>query len=74
MEADGTDMGGHLSHEYHYLTSIGEQKLQFCSDCGEISVEPGNIDNCLLDNSKCPKCNSNGLSKKRGIEVSALAS
>lgn len=69
MEADAKDMGGHLSHEYHYVTSIGEQKLQTCSECNETSVD--NTEN-EDEQSKCPKCNADTVERISGIEVSSL--
>lgn len=59
-------MGGHLSHEYHYVTSIGEQKLQTCLDCGESL-----IDSTENEVDKCPRCQTKNLKKESGIEVSA---
>lgn len=66
MEADAKDMGGHLSHEYHYLTSIGEQSLHTCSSCGETSVDSTENEDEV---SECPKCNSKEIQKNNGIEV-----
>lgn len=60
-------MGGHLSHEYHYVTSIGEQKLQTCLSCGENSIDSTENDG---DESKCPRCKAKDLKKESGIEVS----
>ncbi|KAK9477023.1 hypothetical protein V1514DRAFT_369120 [Lipomyces japonicus] len=32
-EADSGDIGGDLSHEYHYITPVGEDKLIKCDSC-----------------------------------------
>ncbi|XP_031633823.1 probable proline--tRNA ligase, mitochondrial [Contarinia nasturtii] len=64
VEADAQQMGGNLSHEYHYLTPIGEQKLQECSVCNETSVN-----STETGDSECPKCKSNRVEKCSGIEV-----
>lgn len=66
MEADATEMGGHLSHEYHYLAPIGEQSLQTCASCGETSIDSTEDKTAVSD---CPKCNSKQVEKHRGIEV-----
>ncbi|MFC2028547.1 proline--tRNA ligase [Chloroflexota bacterium] len=34
IEADSGMMGGTISHEFMYLTEIGEDTILFCSDCG----------------------------------------
>lgn len=69
MEADAKDMGGHLSHEYHYVTSIGEQKLQSCPKCQEISID--NTEN-EEEKPKCPKCDAENVDRMSGIEVSLV--
>lgn len=66
MEADAKEMGGHLSHEYHYLTSIGEARLQNCPKCQHYSIEGGENE---TDGSKCPKCSAENVEKMNGIEV-----
>lgn len=65
VEADAKDMGGQLSHEYHYLAPIGEQSLQTCSSCGETSVDSTENVNTLV----CSRCNSKEVQRNRGIEV-----
>lgn len=43
-------MGGDLSHEYHYLANIGDDKIFTCKKCNHsINME-------LLKEEKCPKC------------------
>lgn len=66
MEADAKAMGGHLSHEYHYESPVGEQKLQICSECSEVSVDNNENEE---DISKCPKCFADKVEKMSGIEV-----
>lgn len=71
MEADAKEMGGHLSHEYHYLSSIGEGKLQNCSKCGHSSV-------CSAEDGErlqCPKClATENIEKSTAIEVNGFKS
>lgn len=57
-------MGGNFSHEYHYLTSIGEAKLQTCLSCGTTSNAPPND-----DQGGCPKCHAKETDTQSGIEV-----
>ena len=38
-EADSGNMGGHLSHEYHFPTPKGEDHVISCSDCGYVANE-----------------------------------
>lgn len=70
MEADATQMGGYLSHEYHYLSSIGEAKLQHCLNCGHLSAE----DQETRDQSRleCTKCQAKNVQHTNGIEVSGI--
>lgn len=56
-------MGGYLSHEYHYISEIGEDHILNCSNCGCWS-------NTELGKGKCPKCNKTGnVNIQNGIEV-----
>lgn len=63
VEADASDMGGHLSHEYHYMNSIGDERLLICSSCHHSIKETEETP------SKCTKCNSTSILRHRGIEV-----
>lgn len=38
-EADSGNMGGNLSHEYHYASEAGEDKVVSCSSCGYCANE-----------------------------------
>lgn len=38
-EADSGNMGGNLSHEYHFIHSSGEDKIWSCSDCKYVANE-----------------------------------
>lgn len=63
MEAEADEMGGHLSHEYHFMNSIGDEKLLICTGCNHSTKETEQCDtNCL-------KCGGTALQKHRGIEV-----
>lgn len=67
MEADAKEMGGHISHEYHFLSSIGEESLQTCLSCGKSSKQLP--EDQAVDHSKCTECHSEELEKQSGIEV-----
>lgn len=61
VEADATDMGGKLSHEYHFLASIGDEVLSKCSSC-EHFFKRSELE-------QCPKCTENDIEEVHGIEV-----
>lgn len=63
VEADAQEMGGHLSHEYHYVNQIGDEKLMTCSSCSDSMKDTG------TDEPKCAKCGGTSFEKHRGIEV-----
>lgn len=63
VEAEAQEMGGLLSHEYHYTNPIGDEKIITCSNCRHSMKEP---DETIL---KCAKCQSTCFEKSRGIEV-----
>ncbi|XP_001354284.1 probable proline--tRNA ligase, mitochondrial isoform X1 [Drosophila pseudoobscura] len=61
-------MGGSLSHEYHYVSPVGEDTLLQCSSCGYA----GNaevLDSKVEASTDCPSCHSSHLSQVRGVEV-----
>lgn len=59
-------MGGSLSHEYHYISPVGEDTLLNCSSCGYA----GNAEVFGEDaTSTCPNCQSTQLNRVRGVEV-----
>ena len=63
-------MGGSMSHEYHYLSSIGEDQLLECNSCGHrISQECLQLTNTDSENQSCPKCNDKDLKNNLGLEV-----
>lgn len=64
MEADATQMGGFISHEYHYFANIGDEVLQSCSKCGHTEKVENDS-----HNDECTKCLSNNLKQKHAIEV-----
>ncbi|XP_002046617.3 probable proline--tRNA ligase, mitochondrial [Drosophila virilis] len=68
VEAATGIMGGSLSHEYHYISPVGEDTLLNCSACGYA----GNAEVLGSDAetaSTCPSCQSTQLSRVRGVEV-----
>ncbi|SPP87156.1 probable proline--tRNA ligase, mitochondrial isoform X1 [Drosophila guanche] len=58
-------MGGSLSHEYHYVSPVGEDTLMQCSACGFA----GNAEVLDSATTECPNCRSSQLSQVRGVEV-----
>lgn len=38
-EADSGNMGGSLSHEYHYVTAVGEDNIISCDSCSYVANE-----------------------------------
>lgn len=58
------NMGGSISHEYHYLADVGEDQILICLNCGHST----NVELCK-DTKSCNKCQSNDLTLKNGIEV-----
>lgn len=64
VEATAGNMGGSLSHEYHYLADIGEDEVITCKSCNYSANTE------LVGKESCPKCDSSeGLKISRGIEV-----
>ncbi|KAJ8984706.1 hypothetical protein NQ317_004967 [Molorchus minor] len=57
-------MGGNLSHEYHYLAHVGEDRILLCQNCNYLA----NVQ--LSGSCKCPKCGEQTkLDIKNSIEV-----
>lgn len=68
VEAATGIMGGSLSHEYHFISPVGEDTLLQCSACGYA----GNAEVFGNDSetpSTCPSCKGSQLSQVRGVEV-----
>lgn len=53
VAADAGIIGGSLSHEYHYLSTIGEDQIKFCKSCQYYH------DNATEPTDVCPKCSGN---------------
>lgn len=60
---DSSSLGGSVSHEYHYISSIGEDGLLVCPTC-DVGVNAA----AHPDENTCAECGS-GLEHTRGIEV-----
>lgn len=58
-------MGGKVSHEYHFLTSIGEDQIVDCPACSKMV----NKEVCIENGKICNKCTQEELIKHNGIEV-----
>lgn len=65
IAADTGAMGGSTSHEYHVLTSIGEDQIVFCRSCSKAV----NKELCLENGLICEKCNESNLDQRLGIEL-----
>ncbi|XP_032599143.1 probable proline--tRNA ligase, mitochondrial isoform X2 [Drosophila grimshawi] len=66
VEAATGIMGGSLSHEYHYISPVGEDTLLKCNNCGYA----GNVE--VFGNTSantCPSCQGSQLIPVRGVEV-----
>ncbi|XP_017023185.1 probable proline--tRNA ligase, mitochondrial isoform X2 [Drosophila kikkawai] len=62
-------MGGSLSHEYHYVSPVGEDTLLQCSSCG-FAGNSEVLESSLEESpTSCPSCKSTSLSTVRGVEV-----
>lgn len=58
-------MGGKLSHEFHYISSSGEDRILQCNSCNYTANIEVNQNSSL-----CPKCKStDSLMEVKGIEV-----
>uniref|UniRef100_A0A6M2DI79 Probable proline--tRNA ligase, mitochondrial n=1 Tax=Xenopsylla cheopis TaxID=163159 RepID=A0A6M2DI79_XENCH len=64
VEADGGTIGGTLSHEYHILADVGEDRLLNCNDCGFLSKSES-----IDDIKDCPECKTKNVLNRKGIEV-----
>lgn len=81
--ASSGDMGGDLSHEYHLLTSVGEDTIATCSLCDyAVNTEVTNAAPTLRQNdtggsdvaspsigNSCPKCSAGILDTRKALEV-----
>lgn len=64
VSGDGGLMGGSVSHEYHYLSEVGEDQLVCCDACGMKWNQE------LLDgDEKCKGCGHGNVVRRAGIEV-----
>lgn len=63
IAADGNAMGGKISHEYHILTSIGEDQIVRCKKCSRAV----NKELCLVSGKICNSCEQ--LETHQGIEI-----
>jgi prolyl-tRNA synthetase len=70
VEASSGNMGGSLSHEYHFLSPLGEDTIVICESCGFAANEEileKKAEN--QDHHQCPRCTGNRVSSHRAIEV-----
>lgn len=57
-----------MSQEFHYLSHIGESKLQTCRSCNHSVDHTSNVDTDNAVN-ECPSCKSADVEHAKGIEV-----
>lgn len=75
-EADSGDMGGSLSHEYHYASQSGEDTVARCTSCGFVAnlemlpdlKNPKTVSSKKTKEKTCPQCSSS-LAFDQCIEV-----
>lgn len=65
-------MGGHLSHEYHYLAPIGDENLKICSSCSYTTKSNTDANADTTAPKRCSMCNGASLEDKKGIEVASI--
>lgn len=58
-------MGGSVSHEYHFLSQIGEDRILKCNNCGTAFNEE------VLETSSnnCQKCKNTEFEERKGMEI-----
>ncbi|CRK06803.1 hypothetical protein BN1723_008937 [Verticillium longisporum] len=71
--AGSGDMGGDLSHEYHFTSPIGEDLIMKCNNCefavnSDIAEQPAN-DRATDPQHHCPECEAGTLEAKEALEV-----
>ncbi|XP_063795723.1 probable proline--tRNA ligase, mitochondrial [Pseudophryne corroboree] len=64
VQADTGNIGGKLSHEFHLLANIGEDKLLVCGSCDFA----GNVEVLEASEKACPMCKGE-LVESKGIEI-----
>jgi prolyl-tRNA synthetase len=67
-KADSGNMGGSLSHEYHYMSNLGEDTVWTCSSCKFTANDEVIVKTEHESTSSCPHCKSS-LVPHRTIEV-----
>lgn len=70
VEASSGNMGGSLSHEYHFLSPLGEDTIIVCESCGFAANEeilPKKDES--QDKHQCPRCTGTKISTHRAIEI-----
>ncbi|XP_053690976.1 probable proline--tRNA ligase, mitochondrial [Sabethes cyaneus] len=64
VSGDSGLMGGSISHEYHFLSEVGEDQLVHCNACGMSFNQEK-----LTSKSKCEQCHSESIARQTGIEI-----
>jgi prolyl-tRNA synthetase len=75
-EADSGNMGGKLSHEYHFASPLGEDTVWFCDKCDytandEVAIGRNSnpAEQKVHGGDGCPKCDSGHLDLVKTIEI-----
>lgn len=64
VQADTGNIGGKMSHEFHLLAGIGEDRLLVCGGCDFAA----NVETLPPDETTCPSCGGE-LAESKGIEI-----
>lgn len=64
VKGDTGTIGGSISHEFHFPSSVGEDSIIHCSNCNYATNKElcGSIENC-------PECKKTTIEMKQGIEI-----
>lgn len=57
-------MGGSISHEYHFISQIGEDRILKCKSCGSAFNEE-----VLETSNHCQQCKSTDFEEGKGMEI-----
>lgn len=69
-EADSGTMGGTRSHEFHFVTPIGEDNILDCPSCNRyVANEEKAVDVINQKESICPQCRAGKLRIRRAVEL-----
>ena len=64
VQGDTGSIGGTISHEYHFISDVGQDELILCEKCGF-----GSNKELATEDVICPNCANTQLTTSKGIEV-----